>query len=847
MKRLIPIFIFVFVANTLLAYDFKQKQICYSIMTLGESDTPVAVVSQQEATADNYKRITELVIPETVKYKGTEYPVAAIADSAFHDATSLTSITLPAAIVSIQASAFLNCTSLKQVTCVDGSKLQTIADDAFSGCTSLTDLNLGHKLQHIGQRAFISCTSLQTINLGNALKRINERAFAHCTALTSFTVPVSTEYLGKNVFEGCTALTSFTFAALSCRVEKDYMPADIKTQITSIRLTEGVENISAHLCQGMTKLQSVSMPSSVKTIGEHAFSGCTALKEIALPETLKEIHEHAFDGCTGLSHIRIPKNVTTLHPMAFHGCSSLTSIEWCPADFKSNTDKAVFEPIAAQVTKFTFAPSVVTVPSHLCQGMTSLSSVSLPDYITKIGDYAFERCSAMQSIMFPDNLQTIGSGAFSACTSLTSVRLPNTVTTCGSGAFEGCTQLRSFTFSNRMTSISSKMFKGCSSLLSIELPASISNIGSEALANCNSLTTIHCSNCACEMANNALANCSATIILPYKSPDLKMVLARGNVKSIVYKDSRYDDYEATVNYTPDGENEEYLADVLCDLSRNDFGQITYSSDCGSEYEWTYNGDGFIATYVWIIGLSSAGDSEYEYNEKNELVKETRHGISQGEEWDAVKIYSNYKYDSRGNWISRDVKVTGDGTSKSYTETREITYYASDLKMVLARGNVKSIVPDANCVYYAWGETNYNRHGINVEELESVFERNELGQITSYYESDSYTYNKDGFIAEFVSWVENYYKVSKYEYNEKNEIIKEVEKIYMDNGDGVLVHDAVFTYSNYKYDSNGNWISRDVKVEQKKKYANEIPVFNISGPKYDTNVTHTETRKITFYE
>ena len=760
-------------------------------------------MSQQEATVDNYKRITELVIPETVKYKGTEYPVAAIADSAFHNATSLTSITLPAAIVSIQASAFLNCTSLKQVTCVDGSKLQTIADDAFSGCISLTDLNLGYQLQHIGQRAFISCTSLHTINLGNALKRINERAFAHCTALTSFTVPVSTEYLGKNVFEGCTALTSVTIPATS----------------------------------------------SLKTIGEHAFSGCTALKEIALPETLKEIHEHAFDGCTGLSHIRIPLGVTTLHPMAFHGCSSLTSIEWRSADLKSNTDRAVFEAIAPQITRFTFAPSVVTVPSHLCQGMTSLSSVSLPDNITKIGDYAFERCSAMQSILFPIKLKTIGSGAFSACTSLTSVRLPNTVTTCGSGAFEGCTQLRSFTLSNRMTSISSKMFKGCSSLLSIELPASISNIGSEALANCNSLTTIHCSNCACEMAGNALANCSATIILPYKSPDLKMVLARGNVKSIVNKDSRYDDYEATINYTPDGENEEYSADVLCDLSRNDFGQITYSSDCGSEYEWTYNGDGFIATYVWMKGMSSAGNVEYEYNEKNELVKDTRHGVSQGEEWDAVRIYSNYKYDSRGNWISRNVKETENGTSISYTETREITYYASDLKMVLARGNVKSIVPDANCVYYAWGETNYNRHGINMEELEGVFERNELGKIVSYYDSDSYTYNKDGFISETKRWVETCYMVSKYEYNENNELVKEVEKIFKEGFDGndVLVHDAVFTYSNYKYDSNGNWISRDVKVEKKKKYANEKPVFNIAGQKYDTNVTHTETRKITYYE
>jgi hypothetical protein len=137
MKRLIPLLLILLATNSLLAYDFKQKQICYSIMTLGESGTPVAVVSQQEATAENYKRITELVIPETVKYKGKEYPVVAIGKNAFELAQSLTSITLPASLVYIQASAFLNCTSLKQVTCVDGSKLQTIADDAFSGCISL--------------------------------------------------------------------------------------------------------------------------------------------------------------------------------------------------------------------------------------------------------------------------------------------------------------------------------------------------------------------------------------------------------------------------------------------------------------------------------------------------------------------------------------------------------------------------------------------------------------------------------------------------------------------------------------------------------------------------------------
>ena len=719
MKRLIPVFLLLLVANTLLAYDFKQKQICYSIMPLGESDTPVAVVSKQEAPADNYKRITELVIPETVKYRGTEYPVAAIGNDAFKNAHSLVSVTLPASVVQIQSGAFVNCIALKQVTCIDGSKLQTIADDAFSGCFSLTDLNLGHQLQHIGQRAFISCTSLQTINLGTALKRINEQAFAHCTALTSFTVPVSTEYLGKNVFEGCTALTSFTFAALSCKVEKDYMPADIKTQITSISLTDGVEHIPAYLCQDMTQLTSISMPYALMSIGSDAFSGCTALSkilfysynkfrsiharafsgctaltDIALPETLKEIHEHAFDGCTGLSHIRIPKNVTTLHPKAFHGCSSLTSIEWCPADFKSNTDRAIFEPIAAQVTKFTFAPSVVTVPSHLCQGMTSLSSVSLPDNITKIGDSAFRQCSSLNTVHFAHGLTSIGQEAFALCSSLTSIQLPSSVTSCYNMAFAHCTSLQTVQLSKNMSTLNYGLFKDCSSLQSIELPSSINFIGYEAFANCYKLTGIHHPTGKFRVAENALANCSATIILPYKSSDLKMVLARGNVKSIVYKDSRYDDNEETINYTPDGENEEYiLSDEYCLLERNNNGQLLSIDDDGMCFdEWEYNNNGFVATHVSYCD-ACGGTTTYEYNEKNEVVKTTEKGLCEPEgiaEYYKTNIYSNYKYDVYGNWISRDVKEEGKGygysdsgklvrlpdldTTESYTETRKITYY-----------------------------------------------------------------------------------------------------------------------------------------------------------------------------
>ncbi|MBR5828397.1 MAG: hypothetical protein IKY49_04090 [Paludibacteraceae bacterium] len=174
------------------------------------------------------------------------------------------------------------------------------------------------------------------------------------------------------------------------------------------------------------------------------------------------------------------------------------------------------------------------------------------------------------------------------------------------------------------------------------------------------------------------------------------------------------------------------------------------------------------------------------------------------------------------------------------------YKSPDLQMEMARGNVRSIEfknTDGALIVY-----NYTHDGMNEEELEGVFERNELGQIVSYYDSDSYTYNKDGFISETKRWVETCYMVSKYEYNEYNELVKEVEKIFNEGMyDDELAHEAVYVYSNYKYDDCGNWISRSVKVERKKKHVDyDIPV-DVHSPKYDTDVFRTEKRKITYYE
>jgi hypothetical protein len=120
----------------------------------------------------------------------------------------------------------------------------------------------------------------------------------------------------------------------------------------------------------------------------------------------------------------------------------------------------------------------ITGTDHIFNHLSALKRVE-GEYVTTIGEYAFDRCTGLGSVNFPA-AQTIGVAAFRDCTSLGSVSLPE-AQTIGGWAFDGCTSLSSVSLPKAQT-IGSSAFGGCTGLGSVSLPKA-QTIGMTAFGN----------------------------------------------------------------------------------------------------------------------------------------------------------------------------------------------------------------------------------------------------------------------------------------------------------------------------------------------------------------------------
>ena len=124
--------------------------------------------------------------------------------------------------------------------------------------------------------------------------------------------------------------------------------------------------------------------------------------------------------------------------------------------------------------------------------LTNMSSITIPDNVTFIGEGAFALCDELNEIKIPDNVSCIGAGAFVQCHSLTEVTMPSSCDTIGDAAFARCDNLASVTLNEGLEWIGAEAFADCTALTEVDIPASVTWVGRSAFSGCVGLTKVIC-------------------------------------------------------------------------------------------------------------------------------------------------------------------------------------------------------------------------------------------------------------------------------------------------------------------------------------------------------------------
>lgn len=193
-----------------------------------------------------------------------------------------------------------------------------------------------------------------------------------------------------------------------------------------------------------------------------------------MSESIIEIDECAFVRCYNLTSITVDeknKNYSSENDVLYD--KEKTTLIYCvqgkrgsltiPNGVKYIGDYAFFE--CSKITHITLPDSVIAIRDCAFLNCSDLNNITLSDSIQKIQSNAFSGCSSLTHISIPSSVEEIGNGAFSYCLSLNKVTIPDNVKKISGseyafeyGAFFGCENLKNVTILNSNAEIGENAF-----------------------------------------------------------------------------------------------------------------------------------------------------------------------------------------------------------------------------------------------------------------------------------------------------------------------------------------------------------------------------------------------------
>ena len=362
-----------------------------------------------------------------------------IANSAFNNST-VSAITLPENITGLDDYAFLKCTALKTIHLP--ANVKTIGKSALSRCAAMTGITVDENNETFCSVDGVLFTKDKTTLIQFPIAKS-----------TSYMVPDGTVVIGRDAFFQCN-LTSVSLP--TSLKELVYDAFGYCKSLTELVIPEGVTTIGDYVVDHCTNLVTLRIPSTVTTIGQRMCNGCNAITNvysgIEHPYNIDSnnfsstiyanatLHvpyttQNDYASLTGWKEfVKMDEMGASEKPIVF---ADSNVKERCVSNWDKNKDGELSFAEAAAVTtlgtvfqnaqissfdELRFFTGLISIDNGAFSN-SSLKSVTLPESIISLEDYAFLYCKSLSNISLPAKLQSIGKSALSGCTAMQEIQV----------------------------------------------------------------------------------------------------------------------------------------------------------------------------------------------------------------------------------------------------------------------------------------------------------------------------------------------------------------------------------------------------------------------------------------
>ena len=401
---------------------------------------------------------------------------------AFENAESIKKITIPAFVTFIGGNAFapqisvlvakknknysaaggvlfdkkkttlIHCPSTKKGVYRVPASVTTIGDDAFAECDGLTKVAMGRNVKTIGNGAFYACRKLKSAGIPAGTVHIGEGAFYGCSALTSFSLPASVATLGWIGTDYDTYGNPFG-----------------NSGVKKVKVATGNQAfaVAGGCLVSKDKTYLLAVPPATKG----------ALK---IPATVTDLDYSAFLGCDRITSITIPAGMDRVWAEDLSNCGSWN------AKTKTSSSSLRSISVAPGNQSYTAVGGVLFSKDKkvlVAYPVGKKGAYKVPASVKEIQYDAFYGVLGVTKITVPDSVEFIGSDAFASCPKLTTVRLPSKLTSISTALFYGDSALQSVSIPSKVSFIGGGAFSDCGKLTSLTVPASVKTIADGAFGS----------------------------------------------------------------------------------------------------------------------------------------------------------------------------------------------------------------------------------------------------------------------------------------------------------------------------------------------------------------------------